>query len=113
MCAPPDLEWASAGPDTGYYRDPLGIVHLQGVVLCSSGEDTGADQIFRLPPGYRPAGGPTFQVVTRSFGPSADVSLSVGSDGFVSQNGEGIANIFLEPASFRCAPSGQNGCPVA
>jgi hypothetical protein len=47
---------ASGGGDEGvsFYKDALGIVHLQGNVSTGGSPDTGT--IFTLPAGYRPAG---------------------------------------------------------
>ena len=55
--------WQGAiGVDEGlsFYKDPFGIVHLQGNAETSIGTDNGT--IFTLPPGYRPAGTLYFSV---------------------------------------------------
>lgn len=41
-----------AGPNIGYYKDTVGIVHLQG--LIQGGTTTVGTLIFTLPTGYRP-----------------------------------------------------------
>jgi hypothetical protein len=48
--------WTNLGPPyptAGFYKDPLGVVHLKGFVNRSSGS---GNTIFSLPPGYRTAG---------------------------------------------------------
>jgi len=100
--------------DVAYYRDPYGRVHLQGMPT-KCGNETFND-IFTLPPGFRPAerqfqatlagGGAYGGFGTVIVAPSGDVSAGTGdfdasTFGYMSLNG----------ISFRCAPSGQNGCP--
>ena len=49
--------WTHGGISTdstaGFYKDPLGVVHLKGVLASSVGSGTA----FTLPPGYRPSRG--------------------------------------------------------
>jgi hypothetical protein len=100
--------------DVAYYRDPYGRVHLEGMAT-RCGNETGAT-IFTLPPGFRPAerqfqatlagGGSYGGFGTVIIAPGGDVSAGTGdvtasSFGYMALNG----------ISFRCAPSGQNGCP--
>lgn len=66
-------------PPAGFYKDPFGIVHLEGVVKVGS-----TPVIFTLPPGYRPASG-TIQVFEQSKGGavyifgSADAEIEAGA----------------------------------
>jgi hypothetical protein len=52
-----DPDWANVGgtfQPAGFFKDPFGVVHLQGDVQRTTGNDA---TIFQLPPGYCPAGG--------------------------------------------------------
>ncbi|MGH2674457.1 MAG: hypothetical protein ACRDKA_10095 [Actinomycetota bacterium] len=54
--------WANDNPGTtsaAFYKDPLGVVHLKGIVSASSAGST----IFTLPAGYRPTKGACFPTV--------------------------------------------------
>jgi hypothetical protein len=102
--------WASFSPDVNqtvsYHRDPAGIVHLRGIaVKCNAASNTG----LVLPAGARPGKleifGPLF-----SFGHGR---LNVESSGVlapvpISSPGSWVS---LNGITFRCGPSGQNGCP--
>ena len=37
-----------------YWKDPYGVVHLQGSIGCAAGNATEGAAIFNLPSGYRP-----------------------------------------------------------
>jgi hypothetical protein len=39
----------------GFYKDPLGVVHLKGWVSVQNPEVQNGSTVFTLPPGYRPA----------------------------------------------------------
>jgi hypothetical protein len=109
--------WQDFAPDfnqsVGFYRDSLGRVHLQGMaVRC-----TGTSQfIFDLPEGYRPQ---TREYQATLAGPESAQSLGgvlVDGSGFVAvvagtvdDSADGF--ISLNGISFRCGPSGQDGCP--
>ena len=79
-------------PFPSYCKDLTGRVHLKGLVQNGSGN------IFRLPPGYRPANTHIFAVVSNNaFGrvdvnADGDIYFSVGGNGFVS----------LDTISFYC-----------
>jgi hypothetical protein len=79
-----------------YARDAFGVVHLHGYVEpCGSPQPT----MFTLPPGYRPAKEEFFAAGAPTAYPN----------GFVNATGPG--NMALDGITFRCAPSGKNGCP--
>lgn len=118
VCSPGD-GWQDLNDekDVGYYRDPFGRVHFQGMATkCGSGTPGSSDLIFTLPPGFRPvergfhatlAGGNTFG----AFG-----AVIVGPDGSVfgvegNRSASTSGYISLDGLSFRCGPSGENGCP--
>jgi hypothetical protein len=92
-----------------FYRDPGGVVHISGAVDCAVAPTSAT--IFTLPPGYTPA-------VMTGFFPTIDQfetvrGTNVTSDGQVKvgQFPAATAILFLEGVSFRCGPSGANGCP--
>lgn len=89
----------------GYYRDRDGFVHLTGVAMaCGSVPGT----IFTLPPGYRPAHYERFGVLT---GPNTVEQVNVNLDGRVLAPAENTEEFPLAVISFRCGPSGDDGCP--
>jgi hypothetical protein len=91
-----------------YFRDLSGIVHVKGDVMCTGtvGDLSG---IFSLPAGYQPEASEHF--VESGDGTSTGV-LIVTSGGTVEavHGGTGLSFSF-DSISFRCAPSGSNGCP--
>jgi hypothetical protein len=93
----------------GFYRDPYGRVHLKGRVgTACFGAATTVDDIFGLPPGYRPAKEIEFATTSRD----AFANLLVKPDGTVAADPPYDRHyINLDNLSFRCAPSGQDGCP--
>jgi hypothetical protein len=110
----PEGWYESPGQPVAFARDPFGIVHLRGVVVkCSNSSNIA----FFLPPGFRPAsteafvgqgssaitpGVTTIQVRGVGTGPSeGGVNPSIAFQGSASLSG----------ITFRCAPSGQDGCP--
>jgi hypothetical protein len=91
-----------------YLRDPAGIVHLKGVV--TRGGACTYQTIFRLPAGYQPVQGEVF--ATSSNDAFADIYINEDGDGNVRvQTGSPGVWISLDGISFRCEPSGSNGCP--
>jgi hypothetical protein len=93
-----------------YARDPFGIVHLRGVAISCVAQ---AGVMFTLPPGFRPAarelflgmrygGGGILRWIVQTNGDVQPTNFdTLGQDDIVSISG----------ITFRCAPSGQNGCP--
>ena len=103
--------WASWSPDVNetvsYYRDPEGIVHLRGIAAkCNGAENHGG---LVLPAGFRPGHSEIFGPLF-SFG---NGRLDVGSDGVISPTPISPPGswVSLDGISFRCGPSGQDGCP--
>jgi hypothetical protein len=111
----------------GFLRDRFGFVHLKGLVdvddisfQSNCGFSGSGPVIFNLPDGYRPAARNVFATITNSAlgrvnvdGPQVFAALGPGA---VSVDGPTtVANasqwISLDGISFRCAPSGSNGCP--
>jgi hypothetical protein len=112
----PDVAWQNNRPDTdataAFYRDPYGVVHLKGSIKCPGRLPGTGYTIFKLPPGYFPSklqwwsvsadNGPV-TVVAENYGTFAAVIYVNGAsaDGRIS----------LDGISWRCSPSGANGCP--
>jgi hypothetical protein len=101
-----------------FFRDPSGVVHLKGTVKCPDLPDAFSATLFFVPDGYAPALDETFPA--RSDG--ADVLIRVVSSGSGgSSGGVWVPNrlsvgaigeaVYLDGISWRCAPSGVNGCP--
>ncbi len=92
--------------EAGYYRDPFGFVRLRGTVRqCGSGAST----IFTLPSGYRPGRQEnhlTYDDQASSFSP-----VHILATGVVEVDSAARQGAWLDGISFRCAPSGTDGCP--
>jgi len=116
QCNIAQLAWANDGGSDDparFYRDPLGTVHLNGSVSCPSTPTVGFD-IFVLPAGYTPSrqvwfatpeGTGTGQVADIEVTSAGDVTYATGSDP------AGTGAVRLDGITFRCSPSGSNGCP--
>jgi len=83
----------------GYYKDPIGVVHLVGVIKSG----TVGSPAFTLPPGYRPEVTPgPFAVFSGSANSIGRVD--VGTDGTVTpQLPSSNASVSLEGISFQAA----------
>ena len=100
-----------------FLRDRSGFVHLKGVVDADDGPGgvcgTGGLEttIFSLPSGYRPAKQELISTLTN--GAPGQVGISADQVKIESPTTFASAKswISLDGFSFRCAPSGQNGCP--
>jgi hypothetical protein len=107
--------WASLDRygKVGYYRDLQGRVYLRGVVeIC--GTPPSGNVAFTLPLGFRPLALEEFPILNVTFDASrVAVGLSIDNSGKVAPrtNGSSVERFSLSGVSFRCAPSGQNGCP--
>jgi hypothetical protein len=101
----------------GFYRDPYGIVHVKGTVcvdaappscFLTSGGPHFVSTIFTLPAGYHPERKSVFAVMSQQ----GAVRVDVHQDGSVALDGNDVPLwLALDGISFRCAPSGSNGCP--
>jgi len=90
---PPFQSGSAAGGDLlppGFWRDPIGDVHLQGSVASAAGT------IFTLPAGYRPAGAARFRVPATA----AATTLEIQADGDVIATGNPVS---LDGVAFRPA----------
>jgi hypothetical protein len=113
----PSYQWENAqgGEATvAYFRDPFGLVHLRGSLKCA-GTTSASYVIFTLPPGFRPGAAEDFPV-SQSFG-AQENSVSIYSNGpLLLGQGSGPGSeperlLSLDGISFRCEPSGKDGCP--
>lgn len=110
-----DDQWVNATPNLaqppGYYRDPLGYVHLTGRPYhCYKAEP----DLTVLPEGYRPENDIVLPMLETNRARVGD--LDIRSDGSVyghapTANDNYYAEFSLDGLSFRCGPSGQDGCP--
>jgi len=92
-----------------FYRDPLGVVHLRGAIDQGTGNNGKA--AFKLPAGYRPPKSNDSVVPTAFNSPQPTGRVVTLSNGKVySASAPGGATV-LDGITFRCAPSGSNGCP--
>jgi hypothetical protein len=108
-----------------FLRDRFGFVHLKGLVDAENRGDCNlVDKvdtwIFRLPAGYRPARREVHVTLTNGAlgrisidGPALTPGLGAGAVSIDPPTTFANAEqwISLDGISFRCAPSGSNGCP--
>lgn len=88
------VNYGSGWQEAGYWRDPLGWVHLRG--LTKSG--TVGSPMFTLPPGFRPKLSETFIVSSNS----ATGRVDVQSDGkVIAQSPSSNAYVSLSNVRFR------------
>jgi hypothetical protein len=87
----------------GFYKDQLGIVHLEGAYTCSSGAT--AIPVFQLPPGYRPAAGTQLDSVVAC---QCKVGATPVDTGHLSINGSGFGadDGAIKLLSSQVAPTG-------
>jgi len=108
-----DLVRNSAEQTARYWRDPFGLVHLAGGAQeCNAPVPVA----LTLPAGDRPATTISIPMITAGGGdPDAVRIASVGSNGEIrppsASNTASGRSVWLEGITFRCGPSGSNGCP--
>jgi hypothetical protein len=101
----------------GFFRDGFGVIHLQGTFKLPG---PGGGTVFTLPAGYRPGAVRIF--VSWHFGngsvPKPPVGVAVdattGDVILINDLAAGLAmddEVNLDEITFRCSPSGSNGCP--
>jgi hypothetical protein len=84
-------------PRAGFYVDPFGIVHLQGIIKRTAGSGT----MFELPPAYRP----NVNVVLAIHCTSGIEQVSVRPDGKVDPTGPFVNSCSLDGLTFRVGES--------
>ena len=100
-----------------FYRDRAGVVHLKGVV--DGGPSGGEWSVFTLPLGYRPVKDSIFEVSSQDSAVAGFVHgrvdvlgvQNIFLAGRVVPFGGGDIYMSLDGITFRCGPSGLNGCP--
>jgi hypothetical protein len=130
FCAWKNFE-PSAHSTAAFVRDRFGFVHLKGLVDADDGTSPGCaflnntsptedELIFNLPAGYRPAKRSAFATITNGAfgrvtvdGASFDPGLGAGAVFVDTPTTEANAKVWisLDGITFRCAPSGADGCP--
>jgi hypothetical protein len=102
----------------GFWRDPYGLVHLQGTLCAWTGDETcrtgnilADDSVFDLPAGFRPADNSHFATVSGDAG-GIHGSVLVTDYGTVFARRGGYQEFSLDGITFRCAPAGADGCPL-
>jgi hypothetical protein len=102
-----------------FLRDRAGFVHLKGLVDANDGDmfqcGVAGDyaRIFSLPEGYRPAQREVHLTLTNGALGRVNVDVFLGTVTVEAPTTFANAEqwLSLDGISFRCAPSGQNGCP--
>jgi hypothetical protein len=104
-------DYDSGSTTAAYFRDQAGIVHIKGTVRCPyPGNVGGNTTIFDLPPGYQPGEVSNFPAL--SAGPTLNYITVIGNGEVIAGLNQGTGtDLTLDGISFRCAPSGSNGCP--
>ncbi len=105
-----NTSWADANANhnpASYFRDFQGFVHLRGHVYnCNAN-----GPIITLPAGYRPSAAEAHPAWATD-APSSVLPVLIASSGVVNSNVPPIAaTLYLDGITFRCGPSGVNGCP--
>jgi hypothetical protein len=114
--------WTNYGGEqnpAGYFRDSAGVVHLRGLVVaaggsvldCGSGD--GDEAPFTLPAGYWPDHDWALAAISNNN--PGRINVDIGGIVSIENNFPGWADakqwVSLDGLTFRCAPSGQDGCP--
>jgi hypothetical protein len=89
---------SNAFPPASFYIDPIGIVHLRGLV----GSGTASSVVFTLPPGYRPPKDLAFAVAAGTGAPAVE-DVDVYSNGDVFAFGPVTSAVTLDGVSFRAS----------
>jgi hypothetical protein len=92
----------SADVPVGFYKDPFGVVHLQGA-LERAAAPPDFTTMFVLPEGYRPAGYRSFPVITTGHNDTDEQLgyLQVAEDGRVDYVGGKVGYFSVSGVSFR------------
>ena len=96
--------------DVSYHRDRNGFVHLRGTAIKCGSPVTGTT-ILTLPAGSRPGATETQVGYYQSGGANLVFVEPTGEVGANSSAMPSSTWVTLDGMSFRCAPSGSNGCP--
>ena len=107
-----------------FFRDRAGVVHLRGMIRARDGffepcdNNNGAlisDNLSAIPGGYRPANREVLTISSADKPGRLDVTslgrLILGAPGSYPSWADAKTWISLDGVSYRCGPSGENGCP--
>lgn len=104
-------EAGSNTPSVSYGRDAFGVVHLRGIAVnCSAPNNV----VFTLPPGFRPGANVTALGLDISTGALTEINVTPDHGDVWATNPEPPFSAVmpsLDGVTFRCGPSGSNGCP--
>ena len=109
--------WENAlGSSLGFYRDRMGRVFLRGGIVDGQtawGNNGLCAIVFVLPPGYHPSQDENHLALTAEYpaGMFEPAHVSINQHGAVSVERANEDWVALDGISFRCGPSGVNGCP--
>jgi hypothetical protein len=117
------VSFAGGFADPAYFRDRDGVVHLRGLAKAVDGSSFGCGTVpgfdeniatvFGLPDGYRPVQRSLFTISSNNLPGRVDIFANGTIQAFPGY--PTYANmeqwVQLEGISFRCGPSGANGCP--
>jgi hypothetical protein len=116
--------WTDFGdpfPDPAYFRDREGVVHLRGLVRANDGDIINCGDVSStffmayLPAGYLPEAWALHTASSNNEPARVDVRPEGGvvleGGGSYPSWADAKAWVSLDGISFRCAPSGQDGCP--
>jgi hypothetical protein len=100
----------------GYFREPAGMVHLRGLTQAQDGIFPCASvpdpRIFTLPSGYRPEVDAALTTISND--KAGRINVRSGDSVELEPNFPTFADaknwVSLDGLTFRCAPSGQDGC---
>ncbi len=81
-----------------YWKDPMGVVHLRGVIMSGTFNTDATGQVFLLPAGFRPARHEVFAAASSSLG-----EARVYSTGYVHAVGGNNSYFSLDGMSFRAS----------
>jgi hypothetical protein len=114
------MNYGGSQNGAGYFRDRAGIVHLKGLVTAHDGVTfaCGAQQgtnavVLTLPAGYRPDHDWAIATISNdkpgrmNVNPAGAVSI----EDLFPDWPDAYQWVSLDGLTFRCAPSGQDGCP--
>jgi hypothetical protein len=107
--------WSTFTTAPAFFRDWFGVVHLRGNVRCPSVNAADTPTFFQLPAGYRPGTLENHVVVEANAVDTNVVTVTpaTGAVGLADLAGNPPKEEFvtLDGITFRCGPSGENGCP--
>jgi hypothetical protein len=98
---------------TAFGRDSNGFVHLRGLLIVCSLDYPNSHKVFTLPLGFRPARTEEFAPGSTFYGQMLPVQVLPDGNVLVWNFNQLVSGGYasLDGLTFRCGPSGANGCP--